>query len=621
MAENYIVSARKYRPQTFDTVVGQEHITTTLKNAIKHQHLAHAFLFCGPRGVGKTTCARILAKTINCENPTADMEACDVCPSCLSFKNNASFNIFELDAASNNSVEDIRELVNQVRFAPQQGKYKIYIIDEVHMLSTHAFNAFLKTLEEPPPYAIFILATTEKHKILPTILSRCQIFDFKRITTEDIVHHLHSIATKEGMLAQESALHVIAQKSEGCMRDALSMLDRIASFTNGQLTYTATMEHLNMLDADFYFKLTDHLLSQDVSNTLLMLDDVLERGFEGNVIMEGLAEHMRNLLLCKDQRMARLLDVPNDHKPVYYEKALQMPPSFIISALNVLNESELSFKNATNKRLHVEMCLIRLCYLMQATSPDVKKNPINLNAPFQSETKPLVENVKVSPAFNKESQAAPKVEPATSIVTDESDTYSKPVEPLPLPEPVKEKVQFVSPPVIKENKELPAENVSKPFSTSNNSRRISKGLMGDIDEAINNAGNAGEKEQKELTNELVQQVYNQYKEQLRAENKSILIAQFSMMQAEVAGADEIKIVAPTDLTEEYAREQRNIMIDYFRKHTGIMVRVTTEVRRNKEIEENEKPTVLSKNEIFDELSRRNPNLQKLKEALNLQIDY
>ena len=373
MAENYIVSARKYRPQTFDTVVGQEHITTTLKNAIRHQHLAHAYLFTGPRGVGKTTCARILAKTINCEQPSDDMEACNQCPSCQSFNNSGSFNIFELDAASNNSVDDIRELVNQVRFAPQQGKYKIYIIDEVHMLSAAAFNAFLKTLEEPPPYAIFILATTEKHKVLPTILSRCQIFDFKRITTDDIVHHLHSIATREGMLAQESALHVVAQKSEGCMRDALSMLDRIASFTNGQLTYSATMEHLNMLDADFYFKLTDHLLSQDISGSLLLLDNVLERGFEGNVIVEGLAEHMRNLLLCKDQRMAKLLDVPNDHKPVYYEKALQTPPSFIISALSILNECELNFKNATNKRLHIEMCLIRLCYLLQATQPEVKK--------------------------------------------------------------------------------------------------------------------------------------------------------------------------------------------------------------------------------------------------------
>ena len=260
MSENYIVSARKYRPQTFDTVVGQGHITTTLKNAIRNKHLAHAYLFCGPRGVGKTTCARILARTINCETPTAEMEACGSCSTCTSFRDNTSFNVFELDAASNNSVDDIRELTSQVRFAPQHGRYKVYIIDEVHMLSAAAFNAFLKTLEEPPPYAIFILATTEKHKILPTILSRCQIFDFRRITTTDTVEHLQSIAAKEHMVANEAALHVIAQKSEGCMRDALSMLDRIASFTNGMLTYANTMEHLNMLDADFYFRLTPFVI-------------------------------------------------------------------------------------------------------------------------------------------------------------------------------------------------------------------------------------------------------------------------------------------------------------------------------------------------------------------------
>ena len=368
MSDNYIVSARKYRPQTFDTVVGQEHITTTLKNAIKNQHLAHAYLFCGPRGVGKTTCARILAKTINCESPTADMEACGICNTCVSFKNNTSFNVFELDAASNNSVDDIRELTNQVRFAPQQGKYKVYIIDEVHMLSAAAFNAFLKTLEEPPPYAIFILATTEKHKILPTILSRCQIFDFKRITTHDIVAHLQSIAGKEGMIAQEAALHIIAQKSEGAMRDALSMLDRIASFTNGMLTYANTMEHLNLLDAEYYFRLTDAMLCQDVAGALLLLDQALEKGFEGDVIINGLAEHFRNLLLCKDARMARLLDVPNDFRPVYNEKANQTPPSFILSALNVINDSELNYKTATNKRLHVELCLVRLCFLLQAVS-------------------------------------------------------------------------------------------------------------------------------------------------------------------------------------------------------------------------------------------------------------
>src|SRR6186997_2810954 len=276
--EKFIVSARKYRPQTFDTVVGQEHITTTLKNAIKNQHLAHAYLFCGPRGVGKTTCARILAKTINCENPTADTEACGVCPTCLSFQNNTSFNVFELDAASNNSVDDIRNLTDQVRFAPQQGRYKIYIIDEVHMLSASAFNAFLKTLEEPPPYAIFILATTEKHKILPTILSRCQIFDFKRITTNDTVAHLREITEKEEIKAQPEALQLIAQKSEGCMRDALSILDKIVSFTNGEVNYQNTLEHLNILDAEYYFRLIESMQQQDLGGAMLLYDDINRKG-------------------------------------------------------------------------------------------------------------------------------------------------------------------------------------------------------------------------------------------------------------------------------------------------------------------------------------------------------
>jgi DNA polymerase III subunit gamma/tau len=603
MADNYIVSARKYRPQTFDTVVGQEHITTTLKNAIRNQHLAHAYLFTGPRGVGKTTCARILAKTINCENPSADMEACNACPSCQSFNNNGSFNIFELDAASNNSVDDIRELTNQVRFAPQQGKYKVYIIDEVHMLSAQAFNAFLKTLEEPPPYAIFILATTEKHKILPTILSRCQIFDFKRITTEDIVLHLHSIATKEGMIAQESALHVIAQKSEGCMRDSLSMLDRIASFTNGQLTYGATMQHLNMLDADFYFKITDHLLSQDVSGTLLLLDEVLEKGFEGNVIVEGLAEHMRNLLLCKDQRMARLLDVPNDHKPVYYEKANQAPPSFIISALNVLNEAELNYKNATNKRLHIEMCLIRLCYLLQVTQADVKKNISNseLGAAMPATSVNAV-SVPAPPIYNATLPPAPA-------------NVEEPVAPKPAPQGTPAPVANTPPP-SKASEPPPAEQ--KPASPA---RKISKNLMGDLEAELNNAASASNNEQQELTDEIVQKIFDNYKEKLRADNKSILTAQFSMMKAELASADEVKIVAPTELTEEYAKEQRDLLINHFRSQTGTNVRVTTELRKDKNVEDQQKPTVLTKTEVFEKMAEKNPNLQKLRDGLNLQIDY
>src|SRR6059036_1453453 len=299
--EKFIVSARKYRPQTFDTVVGQEHITTTLKNAIKTGHLAHAFLFCGPRGVGKTTCARILAKTINCEHPK-DGEACNQCRSCISFNEGTSMNIHELDAASNNSVDDIRSLVEQVRFAPQAGKYKVYIIDEVHMLSSSAFNAFLKTLEEPPSYAIFILATTEKHKILPTILSRCQIFDFKRITLQDTVDHLKTIASKEKIVAQETALQLIAQKSEGCMRDALSILDKIVSFTNCEVSYENTIEHLNILDADYYFKLFECMLAQDLAGAMLLFDDINKKGFEGDMVLNGFSEFMRNLLICKDER-------------------------------------------------------------------------------------------------------------------------------------------------------------------------------------------------------------------------------------------------------------------------------------------------------------------------------
>src|SRR6476661_4682269 len=319
--EKFIVSARKYRPQTFDTVVGQDHITTTLKNGIKTGHLAHAFLFCGPRGVGKTTCARILAKTINCENPSPEGEACNECHSCKSFNEGTSMNIHELDAASNNSVEDIRSLVEQVRFAPQAGKYKVYIIDEVHMLSSAAFNAFLKTLEEPPPYAIFILATTEKHKIIPTILSRCQIFDFKRITINDTVKHLLEICEKEDIKAEKAALHVIAQKSEGCMRDALSIMDKIVSFTNGELTYTNTLEHLNILDADYYFKLLDGMLNQDLAGAMLLYDDINRKGFEGDLVVNGFSEFIRNLLVCKDEKCASLLEVVESFKDKYVETA------------------------------------------------------------------------------------------------------------------------------------------------------------------------------------------------------------------------------------------------------------------------------------------------------------
>ncbi len=364
--DKFIVSARKYRPQLFDTVVGQEHITTTLRNAIKNHQLAHAFLFCGPRGVGKTTCARILAKTINCENQTKEGEACNECQSCVSFNEGTSLNIHELDAASNNSVDDIRTLVDQVRFAPQAGKYKVYIIDEVHMLSSSAFNAFLKTLEEPPPYAIFILATTEKHKILPTILSRCQIFDFKRITTADTVAHLQDICKKEHIKADKAALQVIAQKSEGCMRDALSIMDKIVSFTNGEVNYANTLEHLNILDADYYFKLLEGMQQQDLASVMLLFDDINRKGFEGDMLLNGFSEFIRNLLVCKDEKVAGLLEVVEGFREKYISTAKNVNTSWLISALNVLNEAEINFKQARNKRLHVELVLIKLTYLSQA---------------------------------------------------------------------------------------------------------------------------------------------------------------------------------------------------------------------------------------------------------------
>src|SRR5260221_764836 len=375
--EKFIVSARKYRPQTFDTVVGQPHITTTLKNAIRHNQLAHAFLFCGPRGVGKTTCARILAKTINCESQTPEGEACNKCASCISFNEGASMNYFELDAASNNSVDDIRELVNQVRFVPQSGRYKVYVIDEVHMLSSSAFDAFLKTLEEPPPYAIFILATTEKHKILPTILSRCQIFDFKRITINDTVHHLQEICKKEEIKADKASLHVIAQKSEGCLRDALSILDKIVSFTNGELNYANTLEHLNILDADYYFKLLDCMQQQDLAGAMLLYNDINRKGFEGDHVINGFAKFIRNLLVCKDERAASLLEVVESFRDRYIETAKKISPALLISALNILNDAEINYKAARNKRLHVELVLIKLCYLQQAIELSVDSNGLN----------------------------------------------------------------------------------------------------------------------------------------------------------------------------------------------------------------------------------------------------
>lgn len=362
--ENFVVSARKYRPALFDSVVGQSHITTTLKNAIRTNHLAQAFLFCGPRGVGKTTCARILAKTINCQNLTDDAEACGECESCKSFQNNASFNIHELDAASNNSVDDIRNLIDQVRYPPQSGRYKIYIIDEVHMLSTSAFNAFLKTLEEPPAYAIFILATTEKHKILPTILSRCQIFDFNRIQIGDMTQHLANIAAKEGIIAEWSALELISQKADGGLRDALSMFDLNVTFSkDNTLHYAEVLENLHILDYDYYFKMTDALMESKVAEAYLLFDEILKKGFDGHQFVVGLLEHFRNLLVCKDPVTVKLLQVSESVQQKYLEQSAKANFSFLASGLSIGSQCDLNYKSAKNQKLHVEITLLKLAHI------------------------------------------------------------------------------------------------------------------------------------------------------------------------------------------------------------------------------------------------------------------
>ena len=377
--DNFVVSARKYRPSRFGNVVGQEHITATLKNALTQNQLAHAFLFTGPRGVGKTTTARILAKVINCEN-LKDGEACNDCNSCKSFSTSSSFNIFELDAASNNSVDDIRELIQQVRIPPQGARYKVYIIDEVHMLSSQAFNAFLKTLEEPPAYAIFILATTEKHKILPTILSRCQTFDFKRITVAQMVQQLKDIAVDLNVTFEVEALHQIAYKADGGMRDALSLFDKMCSFCNGHITLDAVLEQLNILDANSYFQFTEYMLSADVMGSLTLLHQITQLGFEGDLIMSGMAGHLRNLLICKTPQSVGLLEVSEQMLEQYKKHGALVPSAFILSALNILAESDSNYRMSKNKRLHTEMAFIKLSYLMPALQQSAGGNQVQLPA-------------------------------------------------------------------------------------------------------------------------------------------------------------------------------------------------------------------------------------------------
>ena len=423
MAE-YVVSALKYRPLSFNSVVGQRSLTTTLKNAIANNKLAHAYLFCGPRGVGKTTCARIFGKTINCLTPTADGEACNQCESCVAFNESRSFNIHELDAASNNSVEDIRSLIEQVRIPPQIGKYKVYIIDEVHMLSQQAFNAFLKTLEEPPRHAIFILATTEKHKILPTILSRCQIYDFSRITLRDIVEHLQYVAESENVTAEVEALNIIAQKADGGMRDALSIFDQVVSFTGGNITYASVIANLNVLDHEYYFALTDAILANDVPKGLLILDDILSKGFDGQNILTGIATHFRDILLCKDPSTVKLFEIGDNLQKRYVETAQKCSNPFLYRAIEIVNEADLNYRLSRNKRLLSDLTIIRLCQLSSPNGLEGEKKN-NLIAPIFSKEK-SGEAVQAKTDQTKPNQAKPITPSPTRTPAANTTATAKP---------------------------------------------------------------------------------------------------------------------------------------------------------------------------------------------------
>ncbi len=596
--EKFIVSARKYRPQSFDTVVGQEHITTTLKNAIKNEQLAHAFLFCGPRGVGKTTCARILAKTINCQNITVDGEACNACSSCVSFNEGSSMNIFELDAASNNSVEDIRALVDQVRFAPQGGKYKVYIIDEVHMLSSSAFNAFLKTLEEPPPYAIFILATTEKHKILPTILSRCQIFDFKRITLQDTVNHLKGIAKKENISAEDAALQLIAQKSEGCMRDSLSILDKIVSFTNAHVTYDNTIEHLNILDAEYYFKLMDCMLNQDLAAAMLLFDDIDKKGFEGDMVLNGFAEFIRNLLICKDERVISLLEVVDSFKQKYFETSQKTDPAFLISALNIINEAEINFKAARNKRLHVELTLIKLCYLNQAI--EITGNGSGIDKKKLTESaKPLAFKT-IQPVFvqNKNNQTAKPEPTATSSAKLIIETAQE------------EKPAAAQ---IQEENEIykPVQN-----SGSKNKLRSLESLRQQISK--NNSQQAAV--DNPLTQTALEQSWKNFCQHLK-QNKNAALQGFASAKLSVIDSNTFEVEVNSKINQKFIESEKRDACEFLKSElSNKKIQFSISLVQTEEVEdETDKP--LSAKEQYQKLVEEFPLVKELKDRLKLDLDY
>jgi len=587
MADNFVVSARKYRPITFDTVVGQSHITTTLKNAIRTHHLAQAFLFCGPRGVGKTTNARILAKTINCQSLTDEVEPCGECESCVAFQNNASFNVHELDAASNNSVDDIRNLIDQVRYPPQTGKYKIYIIDEVHMLSSAAFNAFLKTLEEPPSYAIFILATTEKHKILPTILSRCQIFDFNRIQPRDIADHIERIAQKEGINTEREALELIAQKADGGLRDALSMFDLNVTFsTDGTVRYKDVLENLHILDYDYYFRLTDALIASDITQTLLIFNDVIKKGFDGHLFVVGMLEHFRNLLVAKDPATIQLLEVSETAKNKYLDQSARASAPFLLSALSVGSQCDINYKAAKQQRLHVEICLMKLAKIpevldLNTLAGDEKKKPNVADTPSA---------VATSPAPSKQVSTLPTpsvtTEPAPNYSTNSStgtlgklrSTINLAAQPQAAPEP-KQTTQTPSTPVV-------------------------------------SAENQPVWEDQPFTFEELQQTWDAFA-RLREQNGGAVSEQVMLNREIKLVGMEIELILDNLHQEVLLNDVKPELLGYLRRHL-----------KNKQLQISHRiaPNEVKRNpytplEKFNALAEKNPSLFELQRLLGLDVDF
>lgn len=611
--DNFIVSARKYRPATFQTVVGQLHITGTLKNAIKNNQLAQAFLFCGPRGVGKTTCARILAKTINCKNLTDDAEACGTCDSCISFQNGNSFNIHELDAASNNSVEDIRSLIEQVRIPPQAGKYKIYIIDEVHMLSQAAFNAFLKTLEEPPNYAIFILATTEKHKILPTILSRCQIFDFNRIRVEDIAGHLKEIAIKEGISTDDDGLHMIAQKADGGLRDALSMFDQIVSFSNKNVSYKAVIDNLNILDYDYYFKLTDSILQQDIASSLLIFDEILVNGFDGNHFITGLASHFRNLLVSKDSSTLKLLEVSEGIRHKYNQQSQESSASFLISALNITNQCDLNYKTSKNQRLQVELALIKLCHIpsviniaTEGFSGDPVKKKLNSSTELK---KNPTSSVDLSPKTEQKEETVHIIKPIPEIKTPE-----------PSPEPGLDPASLINETTsIKDEPKQVAINIPKPLSggsttlipnlndlTASYSRKEETGpeyLSGDSKE--------------EFSADTLLKHWNIYAEKTKKEGKINIFTILTSNPPTLLENFKIEVLIENKIQDDLLNSEKVDLLNYLRVELkNFSVDLITRL-----IEQTEKKKLYTSTEKYQHMAQKNPALEEFKRRFNLDLDY